>query len=63
MADVKARSSGVGVDLCLNGAVRLARCCDRRDWCDQRGATIDETGGVWVVELELNLWLSDWSLV
>ena len=33
----------------------LVQCCDRRDRCDWRGATIDETDGVWVVELELSL--------
>ena len=32
-------------------------------WCDRRGAAIDETGGVGVVELELDLWSSDWSSV
>ena len=43
-----------------------AQCCDRRDRCDRRSAAIDETGAigaVWVVGLELGLWLSDWSSV
>ena len=74
-ANIEREVIGFGLEarLCGGGKGEIAR--QRRDWvalesifpwstqCDWHGATIDETGKVWVVRLELDPWSSDWSLV